>query len=280
MFDRIRRSWQLTCDSWGVLRSNKRFMMFPFLSTLAAVLVLISFAVPLYVVRDKWVDVGGGTPPWLYVVIFAFYLVNYFVMIFFNAALVHCALMKMNGEDPSVGDGIRAAMSRFPQILAWAVVSATVGLILKAIENAHEKAGYWISLILGAVWTAMTYFVVPVIVVEQAGPFKAIGRSTSIIKKTWGEAIIGHFGIGIISFLLFLPVLLLGMVTFVLWTKVGVSVGVMMFVVTLVAAVIWMAASSALSGIYLTALYQFAAYDKVPEGFSDEAMRGAFYTKK
>ena len=108
---------------------------------------------------------------------FAFYFSTYFVIIFCNSALISCAMMRFNGQEPSVGDGFRMAMSRLPQIFAWALVSATVGMLLKVIENAHEKVGYYISMLLGAAWSIMTFFVVPVLVVEKTGPFEAVGRS-------------------------------------------------------------------------------------------------------
>src|SRR5262249_39867725 len=133
----------------------------------------------------------------------------YFVIIFFNAALVSCALMRFNGVEPTLGDGLRAASLRLPQILLWALVSATVGMILKAIENSSEKVGQFISGILGMVWTVITYFVVPVLVVEKTGPFAAISRSTSILKKTWGESLVGGIGITLFIFLLALPGILL-----------------------------------------------------------------------
>src|SRR5262249_34891755 len=141
-----------------------------------------------------------------------------FVVIFCNAALVHCALMNFNGEQATVGDGFRAASARLPQILAWAAVSATVGLLLKAVENANEKVGRFISSILGAVWTIMTVFVVPVLVVEKLGPFAAIQRSIALLKKSWGEGLAGRIGLGLALFLLFLPVLLLMFVTALAFT--------------------------------------------------------------
>jgi Family of unknown function (DUF6159) len=278
MFERFSRSFQLAKDSWGVLRGNKRFLIFPILSGLASILVLLSFGIPLLAISDQ-LQGPDGPPVWVYPLVFAFYLCSYFVIIFFNSALVSCALMKFNGQDPTVGDGLRAAWSRFPQIFAWAMVSATVGLILKAIENAHERAGQIMAAILGTAWTALTYFVVPVLVVEKVGPFAAISRSTSILKKTWGEAILGHFGIGFFSFVLFIPVLLLIFAT-VLCFQVSVALGCMMLAVTVVAGILWAAASSALSGIYLSALYQYAAYERVPEGFSSDTMSGAFSSKK
>jgi hypothetical protein len=279
MFERLTRSFRLVCDSWGVLRSNKRLMIFPILSGLATIFVVLSFVLPLFLARDELAQMTE-MPWWGYVILFAFYVCNYFVIIFFNAALVSCALMKFNGQEPTIGDGLAAAGRRLPQIFAWALVSATVGMILNAIENAHEKAGQWISAILGTAWTALTYFVVPVIVVEQTGPIQGIKRSTSILKKTWGEAIVGHFGIGLFSFLLFIPIILLLMATGYVWTEMGESAGIVLAVITFAAFVLWAAFTSALSGIYLSALYQYAAHERVPEGFSQETLGDAFYGKK
>src|SRR5262249_19792659 len=113
------------------------------------------------------------------------------------------------GQEPTLGDGFRAAFARFPQIFAWALVSATVGVLLKVIENAHEKAGEVIAAILGTAWTVLTFFVVPVLGVEKLGPFGAIRRSVALLRKAWGEALIGGIGLGLFKFLLFLPGLLL-----------------------------------------------------------------------
>src|SRR5258707_11132357 len=104
MFERLSRSFQLARDSWQVLRGNKRLMLLPALSGLCCLLVLGSFGVPLLAVSDQ-LDGPNGPPPWLYAVAFAFYLCNYFVIIFFNAALVHCSLMRFNGEEVTLGDG-------------------------------------------------------------------------------------------------------------------------------------------------------------------------------
>src|SRR5262249_8241532 len=119
------------------------------------------------------------------------------------------ALMRFNGHTPTLGGGLAAAWIRLPQILAWALVSATVGVLLKAVENIHEQVGRFISAILGTAWSIVTYFVVPVLVVEKVGPIEAVKRSVAILKRTWGEALVGHFGIGFFIFLLAIPIILL-----------------------------------------------------------------------
>ena len=209
MFDRIVRSFDLARSSWAVLRKDKQLVLFPIASGLGCLLVLASFAVPLSVVAMRGgfndAQADGQAPPWTYLVAFAFYFCTSFVIVFCNAALVSCALVRFSGEPPAVGDGFRAAASRLPRILAWALVSETVGVALKPFENAHEKVGRFISSLLGTAWTVVTYFVVPVLVVEKVGPLQAIRRSLTILRATWGDALVGHWGIGFFLFLLMRP---------------------------------------------------------------------------
>ncbi|HEY1190401.1 MAG TPA: DUF6159 family protein, partial [Gemmata sp.] len=215
-------------------------------------------------------------PVWVYAVTFAFYFCTYFVVIFCNSALVSCALLRFHGETPSLGDGFRMAFARLPQIFAWALVSATVGLLLKAIENAHEKVGEIIAWLLGSAWSIMTFFVVPVLVVEKVGPMAAVGRSMALLRKTWGEALAGNMGLNFILFLLFIPVLLLLVAGAVLLTQ-GMAVpGIALLVAAGITFLLHMAISSALNTIFLAALYQFAAEGAVPEGFDRHAMESAF----
>ena len=285
MFDRISNGFSLARSSWGVLVKDKHLLWFPFISGFLFLVVLASFAVPLATLVDwagfqQQMQQNNNRPPvWVYPVTFAFYLCTYFVIIFCNSALISCALMRFNGQEPTVSDGFRMAMARLPQIFAWALVSATVGLILKAIENAHEKVGYYVSMILGAAWSIMTFFVVPVLVVEKTGPFEAVGRSVSLLKRTWGEALVGRLGIGFAMFLLFLPVLALFLFGIFFLTKGSVAVGAIFLVAGVIAALLHAAISSALNTILLAALYQYAADERVADGFEREQFAGAFESK-
>ena len=120
-------------------------------------------------------------------VLFLFYFANYFVIVFFNSALVACAIGRLRGNSPTIGDGLRVAVARIPQIVAWALLSGTIGLVLKLIESSSEKAGQFVSGLLGMAWTIVTYFVVPVLVMEKATPWDAVKRSTSLIEKDLGR---------------------------------------------------------------------------------------------
>lgn len=279
MFERLSNGFAMAKSSWHVVMSDKKLLLFPVVSGILFILVVASFWVPAAFLVD-WDKVAnnGKAPVWIYPFIAAFYFCTYFVVIFCNTALVSCALLRFNGEECSVGDGFRAAMARMPQILGWTLVAASVGLILKVIENAHEKAGYWIAAIIGTAWSIMTYFVVPVLVVEKCGPIEAVKRSTSIIKKTWGEALGGKVGIGLFLFLLAIPLILLLVVAVYLAATMP-AVGIILLIVAGILFLMYMAVGAALNTVFMTAVYQYAAHDSVPEGFDRETMAHAFTTK-
>ncbi len=283
MFERFATGWELTKQSIRVLRLDKELLLFPLCSGIACTIVLASFALPLWF--SGALEAAEKAPEGLsqnvltYVVLFAFYFVNYFVIIFFNSALVGCAIIRLKGGDPTVSDGFGAAMARLPQIAAWALVAATVGLILKAIESRSERVGQIVTSLIGMAWSITTFFVVPVIVIEKAGPVEAIKRSVAIMRKAWGESLTANFGIGFITFLLTLIGLVpLAAGVFLLSSGVP-AIGVLLIAI----AIIWVLAvsliSSALGSIILAALYIYAAEDKVPNEFDSSLIRGAFAKK-
>lgn len=286
MFDRISNGIALARSSWAVLLRDKHLLVFPFVSGLLFLVVVASFAVPLAVLVDwnqfaKQAQANGNKPPvWTYAVLFGFYFCTYFVGVFCNAALLSCTFLRFNGREPTVGDGFRAAFARLPQIFAWALVSATVGLLLKVVEQAHEKVGQIVASILGTAWSVMTFFVIPVLVVEKAGPAEAVRRSVSLLRRTWGEALVGRAGIGFILLLLALPIVLLVFVGVYLLASGMVPAGVAVLVAGGVLMLLYAAVSSALHTILLAALYQYAAEEKVPSGFDSAAIEGAFARAK
>ncbi|HEV2320198.1 MAG TPA: DUF6159 family protein, partial [Verrucomicrobiae bacterium] len=121
------------------------------------------------------------------------------------AAVVACAATRMGGGEPTIADGIRAAASRLPVIAGWALVSATVGLILRIIEDRSNKFVQIIASLLGMAWTVMTYLVVPILVIENKNPIAALQESAGLLKKTWGEQLISNVSFSTIFFLLALP---------------------------------------------------------------------------
>lgn len=278
MFERISTGWNLAKQSFNVLKLDKELLLFPVFSGIACILVTASFAIPIFISGAFEIPEAGlssGQKVLYSVLAFAYYFVSYFIIIFFNSALVACAIIRLKGGDPVVSDGIGASMARLPQIAGWALVSATVGLILKSIESRSERVGEIVAGLLGMAWSITTFFVIPVLVVEKAGPVDAFKRSVGIMKKTWGESLTANFGIGIITFL----VSLLGVGVIVVG---GVMMGTSAVLggILIGLGIIWILfvslVSSALNSILLAALYIYAAEGKSPDHFDNGMIKGAF----
>jgi len=276
MFERISNGWELAKSSYRCLMLDKEMLVFPLLSGVACLVVLASFAVPLMdsdYARAIQEDNQAPDDPLAYVILFLFYFCNYFVIVFFNSGLIACAIIRFNGGDPTVADGFRAAAARLPQIFAWALVSATVGVILKAIESRSSRAGRIAAGLLGMAWGAGTYFVVPVLVVEKVGPLAAVKRSLSILRRTWGEALVSNFGIGLFVFLMVLACFIPAALGVLAGTGGTTVAGIALTVVLLILVSL---VSSALNGIVLGALYFYAAENRVPTQFDAGFFRDAF----
>lgn len=291
MFRKFSNSWELTKQSWSVLRADKHLMVFPLLSGFLTVLVCISFFIPAIVIVGPMLGESGvkntqSIDPALKVAGFALMFVLYFVInvivTFFNASLIACAIARFNGEDSSAAAGMKAALRRWPQILGWAAVNATVGV---ALQMLREKAGWIGRLVLGLVgtaWNIATFFVVPALVIEGVGPIKAVKRSFDVIKKTWGESLIAQVGVGLVMGLLVIATLVgsialgvaLGVVTNSGW------VAAVIIVVGVLATLLVALVGSTLKMILVAACYRMATTGLVPEGFEGSSLRGMFAPKR
>ena len=119
MFQRISNGFSLAGSTWRVLIKDKHLLAFPMVSGFFFLLVVLSFAVPLATLVDwkqfeQQLQQNNNKPPvWVYAVSFAFYFCTYFVIIFCNSALISCAMLRFNGEKPSLADGFRMAPGAF-----------------------------------------------------------------------------------------------------------------------------------------------------------------------
>lgn len=273
---KIGRGWQLTKMSLRVIRKDKEILIFPVLSGLITILILGSFIAGMFL-SGGLIGFDNPSNNWIFYVFFAvFYFVSFFVAIFFNACIIGCATIRMNGGDPTVKDGIRIASQNIGRILAWALIAATVGLIIRAIQERVGILGRFILGAIGVAWTIVTYFVVPVLIYEQIGPWGAVKRSASILKKTWGEALVGNLGVGIIFGLLAIPgllVIFLGVYGIFAW---GVAVGIALFAIAIVYLLVIAVVGSAAEAVLVAALYRFATSGKVSEDFQEFSFQQPF----
>jgi hypothetical protein len=281
MFAKFARSWSLVKASAGVLRQDKELLVFPAISVVASLIVMASFILPLFGLLDfKAMGHGEREPVWLYAWGFLFYLVQYFVVFYFNTALVGAAMIRLRGGDPTVADGLNIAWSKRGTIFGYALIAATVGMVLRAIEERAGVIGKWVAGLLGAAWTVVTFMTVPTLVSRDIGPIDAVKESALLLKKTWGENLIGQGGVGLVFGLLHFLVIALTVVAILLVVSTKSAVLIVTVVALGVFASIALALiQAALSGIYSAALYRHAMGEETL-GMDRALLDAAFAVKR
>lgn len=271
--DRIRNSWELGKISWGVLRSDRTLAWFPVLSLIGSLIVLGIFGGLIAATGYDSNGANEGLKGIGYVFVGLAYIGFALVGTYFQAALVSGANERLNGRDSTFSSAIAAANSKLHRILPWALAQATVSIVISVIEDRAPFVGQILARVLGAVWNVVTFLTIPILVLEDLGPWNALKRSGTLLKKTWGENLAGQFGFGLLGLLAMLPgAAFIGL---------GIATGTLVAAIPLVAigAVLVLVASiiiQAMSGIYKTALYRFAVDGKAPPAFAGADLGGAF----
>lgn len=265
------RSIALLENTWQVLTMDKELLLFPVMSGLVTILIVLTFILPVLFMGFMGEISWFGPVVWI-LVLFLFYFVSYAVVIFFNTGLIACAAIRFSGGDPAVRDGIRFALAHLGRILSWAVVAATVGLILNLFSRRSGLIGKLIIALIGVIWSLATFLVIPVMVFEEKGVFEAIQGSWNLLKKTWGENIIVNFGLGI----LFIPPILLMVATIFSVMTGNLSLVMVLLALTIITFTVAGILHATLQGIFIAALYLFATTGKVPQYMRSDLVRAAF----
>jgi hypothetical protein len=293
MLGRIARGWSMAKASFTVLRDNPKLVVLPVLSAVALILALgVLFGVFMFeagsfqaagrmVKNAEQVWDGNKVASAAGVIALGWLFTS--VSLYFNAALVFCVLRAFNGQEPSIAEGLRTATGRLPQIIGWAFVAAVVGFVINLIqETLKDKLGFLGGLLGGLfdfAWAAVTYFVLPVLVVEGLGPVGAVKRSSSILRQTWGEAATGSVGLGAVGFLMCVPAFLVIALGIFLSAQSGVAgFALVLFPLAFVYIVAVMTVMGTLGTVFQTGLYVYATTGKAP--FDETLMRASFQPKE
>ncbi len=274
MGSRFRNSLDLAKSSWALLKSDKQLIWLPIMSAAAMLIALATFALPAAALNGMS---GGSFRPLAIGLGVIGYFVLAYITVFFNAALVHAADELMRGGTPTLSTALRGAQSRATRILPWAILSAVVSVVIRALEERGGIFGRITGMLAGIAWSLVTFLVLPVLVLEGIGVRDAIRRSTNLFKHTWGEQMIANAGIGLVGMIAMVPAAIVAFL--------GVASGTLVVAVPLIAlavvyAVAVMAITSALSGVFQTALYHYAANGMPPAAFAESDLRGAFRPRR
>jgi len=280
---KLSNSWRMMKASVRVLKLDPELLVFPLLSGIAAILVTATFIVPFAFIGEGFgalenLDENVGYLG--YVVGFLYYLVLYSLMFFFNTALVGATMIRLDGGDPTLSDGLNIAFKKMVPILEYAAISATVGMLLRALEERAWFLGKIVVGIIGLTWTLTTFLTVPVLVTKDVSAFDAVKESANVFKRTWGEQVVANIGIGFATFVIFLLMALVSVPLIILVSSLNEVLLIPLLLSLLGGFLLLALVSSALKGIYSAALYRYATTGDPGEHFSSEMMEEAFRSKK
>lgn len=196
---KFRRGVSITRESLAVFRDNPRLTLLPFLSFLAvgSAFAVVGGAVFYY----GLVDNVFGNKLIQYAAMFVILAVSSSAGTFFNAAVVHCVSRYFEGRETSVRDGLAAAWRVRRTIALWAVTAATLGTVLYIIDDTFGGLGSLGRALFDLAWALLTFFVIPVIILEDTSSIRSVLReSGAAFKETWGESVTASVGVSVAFF--------------------------------------------------------------------------------
>lgn len=266
-------------SSWAILKKDKEIIFFSMLSGLYLSVLFIGWgalmihAFPEGLERMKADPFSYGWEPYAYA--FLLYLGIQLISSFFNGAIVASAARRLSGGDPTVSSGFSDAFKHLPSIFIWAFISAFFVMLLDLVRS-KKGLGRWISGAMRMAASVATFFVLPFIMIEGQMPIRAIASSVALIKKTWGEQVIGNLSFSLLFFLINIPGLVSVFYGLFQWEQVflrwaGIGAGSLYLVISV-------SACNSLSEIFRTVLYFYIRDGKTPEGFEASVIQSAFRT--
>lgn len=285
MFGRIENAWSLAKTSAGVLKKDKELLAFPVIGgVLSAIIMLVGFGLAWVVGLDTDANANGDTQisTAAAVTLLVAGALATFVTIYYRAALVAGAGQRFRGHDPTLASSRAALRGHLGAIAVFAAISMAVRAISNAVRDDGGLLGNLLGAVIDAAYAAASFLTLPVILEEKTGGWEGLKRSTSLLKRTWGENLSAQFGLGLVGGLVAIAGVLvaglLGAVVSPLGTPAVVAVAVL--------GVLWVLAVitvfAALTGIFQMALYLFAMEHETAGAehaelpFGDDQMRSAF----
>ena len=281
---RFKASRMIASSSWNILKKDKEMLWFPVLSSISALFIIGAVFFLYFFVfggdikllsssRDQAEQQLNSAFPVLALIM---YFLIFFVTTFFQSAIVSIVKGRISGQDLTFMDGLNSALKHIGKIFLWSLLAAFVGVLLQTIAERSKWLGKLVVWIVGSLWSIVSFFIVPILMIEDLSISESLKKSASVIKKTWGEAIMINVGLGFY----FMMIAIGGSLLFLATIFTGYPpVIILSFVLLILFIVGLVVIFSALDTVYKVILYQYAATGVVPEGFSPEVLQYAFKPK-
>ena len=284
--ERLLRSWDITKKTFAVIRADKEILVFPIIGVILTILLFIGLFFPFLIA----LLIQHIIPPITVMVFFGllFFFLEIFIGVFSHAGIVHIAKTRFEGGDATFMEGVKAAWDKKWQLVQWALLTGTVGIIISSAESKAREKGGIVGMIAkmliglaGLAWKIVSIFVVPSIIIKGTGPIDSLKKSYNTIKKTWGESLVKYLGLNVfaslvggIGFIIFAVPAILFLIDGVLSLAIGFAILWILYIA--LSKVILGAANT----IFDTALFMYADTGKVPKMYTKEELDHAFRVEK
>lgn len=191
--DKYLRVFKFMFEVFGLIRKNTILLRPLIINIVVGGVVSIALAIAMAFVSSgniAYVVLAGGL------------VLLYFIDYFNNALTVSLIYEQLTTGNASWSNAVSKSSRSIPGILVFASISAFFDLLASYAEERDDIVGKIITQVLYIIWTTTTYLVMPTMVIEQTGFFKAFGRSKDVMKKDPTQVGIGIVGIGLANWIL------------------------------------------------------------------------------
>lgn len=271
LFESLRRGWGFTKASLKIIRGNTRILVFPSIAAAAGLAISGSFLAGAFVVSggSSVENVLSGLA--LVFARYVSYTAGYLIVLLFNAGVVNFAIRALEGSVPKLGESLRVMRRNLRRLLAWATIAALVAVIIRFAEADVGPPLRYILGFLGFGWTFAVPLVIPIMIYEGLGPWRALRRSMEIRRRTFGESVGGMLSL----YGGFILAALAGILPLVLGFAIG---GLTGFIVALIPVIAYwvtlFVVGSTAKAILVATIYQYAAKGSLPREFENLSLRG------
>jgi hypothetical protein len=271
----LKRGFGMSVRSLVVLKRNPKLLIFPLfagISSLAFLALLVGSTFGAFVGISGVGSVASlsaldttisANPGIAVAALFAGYLGTTFVSVFFTGALVAESRRAFAGESVDLRRGMARAWDAKYKLLAWAVIAATVGILIDAVEGSDSPVSQVFAALFGIAWTIITFFVVPVAVLDSESTVREMfSRSGRTFRENIGETVIGLAApraiggaVGIVT------------IGIVIVLRDLTSSALVLGAILVGGLILAQLLSTTIRGILKTLLYVYATAGEIPEGF-------------
>jgi hypothetical protein len=250
-----KKGWSFMGEAFRMARDNKKLLAPSLLQVLLSIGYWIAWIGVLVAIQPHW---SNGT--WAAVGAVATFG-SFLIFYFFCGVTVNMIDVHLKGGAPSIGDGVKDAGKNFVAIVFLALVSTIIEMFSRAARDNDSIVGKIVAGIVEAIWTTLSFLLLPAIIIEDAGFGAAMKRVRELHKGNMLLIGIGEVGVrGVTGLIGFLWILLTFGVGYGLasvfsgWSAVGLIVFVCGSMLSLLAAF-----TTYIRMAYYTCLYLWAA---------------------